>query len=82
MDLIEHALADEKTSTIQVPHHQSVGRQKSKLVADFGLMICVSRRTEEQLLFGDQLPHSSSCEDPECIRVDNSPLGTLSNLLD
>ena len=39
MDLIAHALADEETSTIQVPHHQSVARQKSKLVADFGLMM-------------------------------------------
>ena len=28
-----------ETSTIQVPHHQSVARQKSKLVADFGLMM-------------------------------------------
>ena len=39
LDLIAHALADEETSTIQVPHHQSVARQKSKLVADFGLMM-------------------------------------------
>ena len=39
LDLIAHALADEETRTIQVPHHQSVARQKSKLVADFGLMM-------------------------------------------
>ena len=39
LDLIAHALADEETSTIQVPHHQSVARQKGKLVADFGLMM-------------------------------------------
>jgi len=39
LDLIAHALADEETSAIQMPHHQSVARQKSKLVADFGLMM-------------------------------------------
>ena len=39
LDLIAHALADEETSTIQVPHHQSVARQKSKPVVDFGLMM-------------------------------------------
>lgn len=38
-DLIQHALADVATSTIQVPHHQSAARKKSKLVADFGLMM-------------------------------------------
>ena len=27
----------EETSTIQVAHHQSVARQKCKLVADFGV---------------------------------------------
>merc|ERR1712070_513346 len=32
-------MGDEETSTIQVPHHQSVPRHKSKLVADFGLMM-------------------------------------------
>ena len=37
MELIAHALADEETSTIQVAHHQSVARQKCKLVADFGV---------------------------------------------
>ena len=35
--MIAHALADEETSTIQVPHHQSVARQESKLVADWAL---------------------------------------------
>ena len=39
LDLIAHPLADDETSTIQAPHHQSVARQKSKLVADFGLMM-------------------------------------------
>ena len=34
LDLIAHALADEEISTIQAPHHQSVARQKSQLVAD------------------------------------------------
>ena len=34
VELIAHALADEETSTIQVAHHQSVARQKFKLVAD------------------------------------------------
>ena len=37
VELIAHALADEETSTIQVAHHQSVARQKCKLVADFGV---------------------------------------------
>ena len=35
MELIAHTPADEETSTIQVAHHQSVARQKCKLVADF-----------------------------------------------
>ena len=39
LDLIAHPLADDETSTIQAPHHQSVAKQKSKLVADFGLMM-------------------------------------------
>ena len=37
VELIAHALADEDPSTIQVAHHQSVARQKCKLVADFGV---------------------------------------------
>ena len=37
VELIAHALADEETSTIQVAHHQSVARQKCKLVADVGI---------------------------------------------
>jgi hypothetical protein len=32
---IAHTLADEETSAIQMPYHQSAARQKSKLVADF-----------------------------------------------
>jgi len=43
LDLIAHELAGEETGTNQVPHHQSVARQKSKLVADFGLMMHTSR---------------------------------------
>ena len=39
VELIAHALADEETSTIQVAHHQSVARQKFKLVADFGIQM-------------------------------------------
>ena len=39
VELIAHALADEETSTIQVAHHQSVARQKCKLVADFGIQM-------------------------------------------
>ena len=39
VELIAHALADEETSTIQVAHHQSVARQKCKLVADFGVQM-------------------------------------------
>ena len=39
LDLIAHPLADDETSTIQAPHHQSVARQKSKPVVDFGLMM-------------------------------------------
>ena len=37
VELIAHAVADEEISTIQVAHHQSVARQKRKLVSDFGV---------------------------------------------
>ena len=39
VELVAYTLADEETSTIQVAHHQSIARQKCKLVADFGVQM-------------------------------------------